>query len=93
MKITAEQFTAVTEPLSSICDTRPPSGCATCSVMDLFHQCKTGYLARMLARRVRMRDELNISISLSDLAEHHLDVNLEGTSTNNIGLGSRPFSV
>ena len=40
---------------------------------------KAGYLARMLARRVlQMRDELGIDGALSDLATHHLDVNLGG---------------
>ncbi|MGB0612234.1 MAG: alanine--tRNA ligase-related protein, partial [Poseidonia sp.] len=35
--------------------------------------------ARMLARRVlRMRDELHLDVTLQDLAEHHLDVNLDG---------------
>ena len=33
----------------------------------------------MLARRVlRMRDELSISVPLSELASHHLDVNMGG---------------
>ena len=37
---------------------------------------KAGYLARMIARRIlRMRDELGLSVSLSDLATHHLEVN------------------
>ena len=40
---------------------------------------KAGYLARMLARRIlRMRDELGIDVSLSELIQHHLDVNMEG---------------
>ena len=37
---------------------------------------KAGYLARMIARRVlRMRDDLGLEISLSDLALHHLEAN------------------
>ena len=40
---------------------------------------KAGYLARMLARRtLRMRDELGIDVSLSELIQHHLDVNMDG---------------
>ena len=81
VKITAEQFTAVTEPLSSIYAI-PDHLHALCNMLGdglVPSNAKAGYLARMLARRVlRMRDELNISISLSDLAEHHLDVNLGG---------------
>ena len=38
---------------------------------------KEGYLARMMARRVmRMRDELGIEKTLSELAEHHIEINL-----------------
>ena len=40
---------------------------------------KAGYLARMLARRIlRMRDDLGIEVSLSELINHHLDVNMTG---------------
>ena len=40
---------------------------------------KAGYLARMLARRIlRMRDDLGMDVSLSDLINHHLDVNMSG---------------
>tara|TARA_B000000565_G_C23774641_1_gene373587 strand:+ start:29 stop:1789 length:1761 start_codon:yes stop_codon:yes gene_type:complete len=38
---------------------------------------KAGYLARMMARRtLRLRDDLGLDVSLSDLAIHHIDVNL-----------------
>ena len=40
---------------------------------------KAGYLARMLARRtLRLRDELELSVSLAELARHHIEVNLGG---------------
>ena len=40
---------------------------------------KAGYLARMLSRRtLRLRDDLGLEISLSQLAKHHLEVNLAG---------------
>jgi alanyl-tRNA synthetase len=43
---------------------------------------KEGYLARMMARRVmRMRDELGIKKKLSELGEHHLDVNFDSSTT------------
>ena len=38
---------------------------------------KAGYLARMMARRtLRLRDELGLEVSLSQLAVHHIEVNL-----------------
>jgi len=44
---------------------------------------KAGYLARMLARRVcRMKDDLGLSMSLSDLGAHHMDVNLDMSGFN-----------
>jgi len=79
--ITAEQFTGVTEPLSHIYAI-PDHMHALCNMLGdglVPSNAKAGYLARMLARRVlRMRDELALDVSLSDLAEHHLDVNLGG---------------
>ena len=42
---------------------------------------KSGYLARMLARRVlRMRDDLGVEISLSDLMSHHLEHNFDASN-------------
>ena len=39
---------------------------------------KSGYLSRMIARRVcRMKDELEIPLSLSELAKHHISNNME----------------
>ncbi|MGB1234092.1 MAG: alanine--tRNA ligase-related protein, partial [Poseidonia sp.] len=78
---TAEQFTGITEPLSNIYAI-PDHLHALCNMLGdglVPSNAKAGYLARMLARRVlRMRDELNIDVSLPDLAKHHLDVNLGG---------------
>ena len=79
--VTAEQFTGITEPLSSIYAI-PDHLHALCNMLGdglVPSNAKAGYLARMLARRVlRMRDELSIEVRLSELAEHHLDVNLGG---------------
>ena len=38
---------------------------------------KSGYLVRMMARRVcRMKGDLGIDVSLSELAAHHIDTHL-----------------
>ncbi len=79
VEVTAEQFSAVTEPLANIYAI-PDHLHALCNMLGdglVPSNAKAGYLARMLARRVlRMRDELSVDVSLSDLAEHHLEVNL-----------------
>ena len=79
--ISAEQFVAITEPLSNIYAI-PDHLHALCNMLGdglVPSNAKAGYLARMLARRVlRMRDELRIQVSLPQLAEHHLDVHLGG---------------
>ena len=81
VKVTAEQFTSITEPLANIYAI-PDHLHALCNMLGdglVPSNAKAGYLARMLARRVlRMRDDLGLSISLSQLAEHHLDTNLGG---------------
>ena len=81
VEITSEQFIAITEPLSHIYAI-PDHMHALCNMLGdglVPSNAKAGYLARMLARRVlRMRDELSLEVTLSDLAEHHLDVNLGG---------------
>ena len=52
---------------------------AICLAMVWCPQTRSGLSARMLARRVlRMRDELAISVPLSELASHHLEVNMGG---------------
>ena len=81
VSLTAEQFSSVTEPLANIYAI-PDHLHALCNMLGdglVPSNAKAGYLARMLARRVlRMRDELDIDVSLPDLATHHLDVNLGG---------------
>ncbi len=81
VKVSAEQFTAITEPLANIYAI-PDHLHALCNMLGdglVPSNAKAGYLARMLARRVlRMRDDLSLSVSISELAEHHLDVNLGG---------------
>jgi len=81
VKVSTEQFTAITEPLANIYAI-PDHMHALCNMLGdglVPSNAKAGYLARMLARRVlRMRDDLSLSVSISELAEHHLDVNLGG---------------
>jgi alanyl-tRNA synthetase len=81
VEVTSEQFRGITEPLANIYAI-PDHLHALCNMLGdglVPSNAKAGYLARMLARRVlRMRDDLSLSVSLSDLAEHHLDVNLGG---------------
>ena len=79
IEITSEQFTAITDPLARIYAI-PDHLHALCNMLGdglVPSNAKAGYLARMLARRtLRMRDELGIDVTLSDLAQHHIDVNL-----------------
>lgn len=81
VEVTGEQFSSITEPLANIYAI-PDHLHALCNMLGdglVPSNAKAGYLARMLARRVlRMRDELDIDVSLSALATHHLDVNLGG---------------
>ena len=79
--LTKEQFLAVTEPLSRIYAIPDHLHALSHMLGDglVPSNAKAGYLARMLARRIlRMRDELGIDVSLSELIQHHLDVNMEG---------------
>ena len=79
--LTKEQFLAVTEPLSRIYAIPDHLHALTHMLGDglVPSNAKAGYLARMLARRtLRMRDELGIDVSLSELIQHHLDVNMDG---------------
>jgi len=81
VEVSAEQFSSITEPLANIYAI-PDHLHALCNMLGdglVPSNAKAGYLARMLARRVlRMRDELAIDVSLTELARHHLDVNLGG---------------
>ena len=76
--INAELFTAITEPLSRIYAIPDHMHALSNMLGDglVPSNAKAGYLARMIARRVlRMRDDLGLEVSLSDLAIHHLEVN------------------
>ena len=81
--VTAEQFSAITEPLAKIYAI-PDHLHALCNMLGdglVPSNAKAGYLARMLARRtLRLRDELNITVSLAELATHHIEVNLGGAA-------------
>ena len=81
ISVTPEQFSAVTEPLSKIYAI-PDHLHALCNMLGdglVPSNTKAGYLARMLARRtLRLRDDLGLTLSLSELAEHHITVNLGG---------------
>tara|TARA_B100001113_G_scaffold108412_1_gene87894 strand:+ start:3877 stop:6726 length:2850 start_codon:yes stop_codon:yes gene_type:complete len=76
--INSETFMAITEPLSKIYAIPDHMHALSNMLGDglVPSNAKAGYLARMIARRVlRMRDDLGLEISLSDLALHHLEVN------------------
>ena len=76
--INSETFMAITEPLSKIYAIPDHMHALSNMLGDglVPSNSKAGYLARMIARRVlRMRDDLGLEISLSDLALHHLEVN------------------
>ncbi len=76
--IDSEIFTAITEPLSKIYAIPDHMHALSNMLGDglVPSNAKAGYLARMIARRVlRMRDDLGLEISLSDLALHHLEAN------------------
>jgi alanyl-tRNA synthetase len=83
VEVTGEQFSAVTEPLAKIYAI-PDHLHALCNMLGdglVPSNAKAGYLARMLARRtLRLRDELNLTVSLAELAQHHIDVNLGGAT-------------
>ena len=79
--INLDDLKSITEPLSAIYAI-PDHLHALCNMLGdglVPSNVKAGYLARMLARRtLKMRDQLGIDVSLRELAEHHLDVNLVG---------------
>ena len=83
VEVTDEQFSAVTEPLAKIYAI-PDHLHALCNMLGdglVPSNAKAGYLARMLARRtLRLRDELNLTVSLAELAQHHIEVNLGGAT-------------
>ncbi|RPG71832.1 MAG: alanine--tRNA ligase [Euryarchaeota archaeon TMED99] len=81
INVTSEQFSAVTEPLSKIYAIPDHLHALSHMLGDglVPSNAKAGYLARMLARRtLRLRDDLGLDVSLAELAQHHLSVNLDG---------------
>jgi len=79
VSITLDELKTITEPLSGIYAI-PDHLHGLCNMLGdglVPSNVKAGYLARMLARRtLKMIDELGLDITLSELGEHHLDVNL-----------------
>lgn len=77
--LSEEQFSSITEPLARIYAI-PDHLHALCNMLGdglVPSNAKAGYLARMMARRtLRLRDELGLEVSLSQLAIHHIEVNL-----------------
>lgn len=77
--LSEEQFSSITEPLARIYAI-PDHLHALCNMLGdglVPSNAKAGYLARMMARRtLRLRDELGLDVSLSQLAIHHIEVNL-----------------
>jgi alanyl-tRNA synthetase len=78
--VSIEDLKRFTEPLSSIYAI-PDHMHAICNMLGdglVPSNAKAGYLVRMLARRVcRMKDDLGLTISLSDLGIHHMDTHLD----------------
>ena len=82
VEITVSNLKRLTEPLSSIYAI-PDHMHAICNMLGdglVPSNAKGGYLARMMARRVcRMKGDLGIEISLTELAAHHIDTHLDIT--------------
>ena len=80
VEITVSNLKRHTEPLSSIYAI-PDHMHAICNMLGdglVPSNAKGGYLARMMARRVcRMKGDLGIEISLTELAAHHIDTHLD----------------
>ena len=80
INISVSDLKKITEPLSYIFAI-PDHLHALCHMLGdglVPSNGKAGYLARMIARRVcRMKDELGISLSLSELANFHISNNME----------------
>ncbi len=80
LEILAEDLKLITEPLSRIYAI-PDHMHAICNMLGdglVPSNSKAGYLVRMLSRRVcRMKDDLGLDLTLSQLASHHMEVNLD----------------
>lgn len=80
LDVSIEDLKLLTEPLSSIYAI-PDHMHAICNMLGdglVPSNSKAGYLVRMLARRVcRMKDDLDLGVSLSELGSHHIDYHLD----------------
>jgi len=80
LEILVDDLKLITEPLSRIFAI-PDHMHAICNMLGdglVPSNSKAGYLVRLLSRRVcRMKDELGLAINLSELASHHMEVNLD----------------
>ena len=81
-EIDSNLFESITEPLSKIYAIPDHLHALSNMLGDglVPSNSKAGYLARMIARRVlRMRDDLGLDVSLSELATNHLESNYDET--------------
>ena len=80
LKVSIEELKRLTEPLASIYAI-PDHMHAICNMLGdglVPSNSKAGYLVRMLARRVcRMKGELALEVSLSELGSHHIENHLD----------------
>tara|TARA_B100000214_G_scaffold15576_2_gene10768 strand:- start:3730 stop:6591 length:2862 start_codon:yes stop_codon:yes gene_type:complete len=80
LEVSVDDLKRLTEPLSSIYAI-PDHMHAICNMLGdglIPSNSKAGYLVRMLARRVcRMKEELALEVSLSELGRHHIEHHLE----------------
>ena len=80
INISVSELKRLTEPLSAIYAI-PDHMHALCNMLGdglVPSNTKSGYLARMLARRVcRMKSDLNLDVTLFDLGKHHMETNLD----------------
>jgi alanyl-tRNA synthetase len=83
LEVSIAELKRLTEPLSSIYAI-PDHMHAICNMLGdglVPSNSKAGYLVRMLARRVcRMKDELGLEVSLSELGSHHMELHLDFTN-------------
>ena len=80
LEVSIEELKLLTDPLSSIYAI-PDHMHAICNMLGdglVPSNSKAGYLVRMLARRVcRMKEELSLGVSLSELGTHHIEKHMQ----------------
>lgn len=80
LEVSIEELKRLTEPLSNIYAI-PDHMHAICNMLGdglVPSNSKAGYLVRMLARRVcRMKEELSLGVSLSELGTHHIEKHMQ----------------